>query len=43
MLNVAVSRAKDFFLVFGHPEIFGKGGMELPSGRLRRCLAKIGL
>jgi energy-coupling factor transporter ATP-binding protein EcfA2 len=38
MLNVAVSRAKDCFLAFGHPDIFGKDGKERPSGRLRKRL-----
>jgi energy-coupling factor transporter ATP-binding protein EcfA2 len=38
MLNVAVSRAKDCFLAFSHPDIFGEDGKERPSGRLRKCL-----
>jgi Cdc6-like AAA superfamily ATPase len=41
MLNVAVSRAKDFFLVFGHPEVFGKDGGECPSGKLRKRLLEV--
>jgi superfamily I DNA and/or RNA helicase len=41
MLNVAVSRAKDFFLVFGHPEVFGKDGGERPSGKLRKRLSEV--
>jgi len=35
MLNVAVSRAKDSFIVFGHPAVFGVGSAESPSGMLR--------
>ncbi|WP_163576810.1 AAA domain-containing protein [Halomonas faecis] len=38
MLNVAVSRAKDAFVVFGHPEVFGKESAGSPSGLLRRRL-----
>ena len=38
MLNVAVSRAKDSFVVFGHPEVFGVGAEGSPSGILRREL-----
>ncbi|WP_444922089.1 DEAD/DEAH box helicase [Microbulbifer sp. CnH-101-G] len=38
MLNVAVSRAKDSFIVFGHPEVFGVGAKGSPSGMLRREL-----
>ncbi|MCE8033130.1 MULTISPECIES: AAA domain-containing protein [Halomonadaceae] len=38
MLNVAVSRAKDAFVVFGHPEVFGKDSAGSPSGLLRRRL-----
>jgi hypothetical protein len=36
-----VSRAKDFFLVFGHPEVFGKDGGERPSGKLRKRLSEV--
>ncbi len=36
MLNVAVSRAKDSFLIFGHPDIFGIEGDQRPSSMLRR-------
>jgi superfamily I DNA and/or RNA helicase len=38
MLNVAVSRAKDCFLAFSHPDIFGEDGKDRPSGRLRKRL-----
>lgn len=38
MLNVAVSRAKDSFVVFGHPDVFGVGAEGSPSGMLRREL-----
>ncbi|MEQ1559073.1 MAG: AAA domain-containing protein [Methyloglobulus sp.] len=38
MLNVAVSRARDCFIVFGNPNIFGVGGIGSPSGLLRRQL-----
>lgn len=38
MLNVAVSRAKDSFIVFGHPDVFGVGAVGSPSGMLRREL-----
>ncbi|WP_444884867.1 AAA domain-containing protein [Microbulbifer sp. PSTR4-B] len=41
MLNVAVSRAKDSFIVFGHPEVFGVGASGSPSGMLRRELKTI--
>lgn len=41
MLNVAVSRAKDCFLVFGHPDIFGSGGGRRPSSLLRKRLQKL--
>ncbi len=35
MLNVAVSRAKDSFIVFGNPDVFGIGASGSPSGILR--------
>ena len=35
MLNVAVSRAKDFFWVFGHIDVFGCDSPSLPSSKLR--------
>ena len=38
MLNVAVSRAKDSFLVFGASEIFDRNAQNLPSGMLGRYL-----
>lgn len=38
MLNVAVSRAKDSFIVFGHPDVFGVGADGSPSGLLRQEL-----
>jgi superfamily I DNA and/or RNA helicase len=38
MLNVAVSRAQDAFVVFGHPDVFGQGDSGSPSGLLRRHL-----
>jgi hypothetical protein len=38
MLNVAVSRAKDSFVVFGHTEVFGKPNQDSPSGILRTKL-----
>jgi prefoldin subunit 5 len=41
MLNVAVSRAKDFFIAFGHSEVFGVDGSEFPSGKLRNRLIKM--
>jgi len=41
MLNVAVSRAKDSFIVFGHPEVFGASSAALPSGVLRSRLVAI--
>jgi len=39
MLNVAVSRAKDSFIVFGHSEVFGTENRGAPSGLLRQRLA----
>ena len=36
MLNVAVSRAKDSFIVFGHPNVFGATTPGSPSGLLRK-------
>lgn len=41
MLNVAVSRAKDCFLVFGHPDIFGVDGDKRPSSMLRERLMQL--
>lgn len=38
MLNVAASRAQDAFVVFGHPDVFGKSNASSPSGLLRRHL-----
>jgi hypothetical protein len=38
MLNVAVSRAKDAFIVFGHAEVFGATNAGAPSGILRANL-----
>lgn len=38
MLNVAASRAKDSFIVFGHPDVFGVGSKNSPSGLLRSKL-----
>ncbi|SDJ22663.1 DEAD/DEAH box helicase [Salimicrobium halophilum] len=40
LLNVAVSRAKDAFLVFGNEEIFSKGG-DTPSSLLSKHLQTI--
>jgi superfamily I DNA and/or RNA helicase len=39
MLNVAVSRAKDAFIVFGHAEVFGTESRGTPSGLLRQRLS----
>ena len=39
MLNVAVSRAKDVFIVFGHSEVFGTENRGTPSGLLRQRLS----
>jgi len=41
MLNVAVSRAKDSFIVFGHPDIFGTTNKGSPSGMLRLSLSTL--
>ncbi|WP_133511193.1 AAA domain-containing protein [Candidatus Thiosymbion oneisti] len=41
MLNVAVSRAKDAFLVFGHPDVFGATDAGTPSGILRSRLGQL--
>lgn len=38
MLNVAVSRAKDHFIVFGHRNVFGASNDGGPSSLLRRYL-----
>jgi superfamily I DNA and/or RNA helicase len=38
MLNVAVSRAKDSFIVFGDPNVFGVDSSGSPSGLLRNRL-----
>jgi hypothetical protein len=38
MLNVAISRAKDSFLVFGNMNRFSASGAALPSGKLARFL-----
>lgn len=38
MLNVAVSRAQDGFVVFGHPDVFGMSNKSSPSGLLRSHL-----
>lgn len=42
MLNVAVSRAKDSFIVFGDPNVFGVGSSGSPSGLLRNRLGSFG-
>jgi superfamily I DNA and/or RNA helicase len=39
MLNVAVSRAKDSFIVFGHSDVFGTENRGTPSGLLRQRLS----
>jgi superfamily I DNA and/or RNA helicase len=39
MLNVAISRAKDSFIVFGHAEVFGTESRGTPSGLLRQRLS----
>ncbi len=41
MLNVAVSRARDFFIVFGDPDSFGVGPAGSPSTQLRALLAPL--
>jgi hypothetical protein len=41
MLNVAVSRAKDAFIVFGDPNVFGANAAGSPSGLLRQSLVLI--
>jgi len=38
MLNVAVSRAKDSFIAFGDPHVFGVDSLGSPSGLLRNRL-----
>jgi superfamily I DNA and/or RNA helicase len=38
MLNVAVSRARDSFLVFGNMNIFNSNNTTLPSGLLGQYL-----
>ena len=38
MLNVAVSRAKDSFIVFGNPNVFGVDSSGSPSGLLKNRL-----
>ncbi|MDY0132587.1 MAG: AAA domain-containing protein [Desulforegulaceae bacterium] len=41
MLNVAVSRAKDAFVLFGDPDVFGVSGKSSPSGILRSMLSEL--
>ncbi|MHB8057269.1 MAG: DEAD/DEAH box helicase [Desulfuromonadaceae bacterium] len=41
MLNVAVSRAKDTFIVFGHPNVFGATNAGAPSDVLRANLVDL--
>lgn len=41
MLNVAVSRAKDSFIVFGHADVFGMANRGTPSGLLRQRLSMV--
>lgn len=41
MLNVAVSRAKDSFIVFGHENIFGTSGSPTPSKLLKSKLTTV--
>ncbi|MEP2618468.1 MAG: AAA domain-containing protein [Marinomonas sp.] len=41
MLNVAVSRAKNTFIIFGDNSVFGLGGKSSPSALLRQNLQKI--
>lgn len=43
MLNVAVSRAKDSFIVFGNSSVFGKDAAGSPSGLLRQRLKPLKL
>lgn len=42
MLNVAVSRAKDSFIVFGHKHVFGNAATGTPSGLLMTRLKQVG-
>ncbi len=41
MLNVAVSRAKNIFILFGEKEVFGQQGSKEPSTLLRAYLSEI--